>query len=755
MDDNQLKDLLLRLEQKINSLEDEISQLRSAQNTQTAGAQQHTQQQEAQESGSSESQEPSQPSAPYGYGPQAAQGQSQPSAPYGYGPQSAQGQSQPSAPYGYGPQAAQGQSQPSAPYGYGPQSAQGQSQPSAPYGYGPQSAQGQSQPSAPYGYGPQSAQGQSQPSAPYGYGPQAVQGQSQPSAPYGQAPQQPQGSMPHPGQAAAQPPIQPYGYPPPPYRPIDSNGRYKENQSLEHVLARVWLPRVFIVVLLLGVLWGFLAIVVNGHLSQEVRCILGVLLGAILYGTGVQQTKKDRAGLGKVLLGGSLGVFILSLSAAHLLYDLISAPVAIILYMAVLVLITYTSLKWRSQTLLVLSTLSGYMIPFLVAYNSSSEYLFIGYQLVFSIFMFLLATRYNYQVAYWFSFGLLHFSFILALALDYTENEALILTALTIQHLVLLVQFIRRKQSNAEQLAMQFVSFLLLAMWANLLYNDSNLYPIMLAAGALIYGAAAYHFMKIASQAAADHEQQSFHRHRVDVSMVIATAAVFLFIMNWSGMAYSSIAVFAEGVLALILGAKIKYTLQKITGSILAIISGVWIITDAPVKIVSTETLGWIVLLAGIAVIYAAYSKWIFPKTQQSTEADGAIGHDNNKLLLSALLWLEAALGLIFVSIIVNLATKGMESDIRHFILSGAWLLYALGAIAVGMIFKLSKARLTGMLFLFVVLMKVILIDVPDVSLSIRAIMFIVLGAVGIAVSRLLYAGKEDASKQAEEETNI
>src|SRR5690606_3545829 len=125
----------------------------------------------------------------------------------------------------------------------------------------------------------------------------------------------------------------------------------KQPRDLENLLVRVWLPRVFIIVLLLGVLWAFLAAVNAGIITESVRCWLGVLGAVVMYVLGVRQINRDRAGLGKVLLGGSHSILILSISAAHLLFDLIPAAAAISLYLASLAVIIGTALRWRSQTL--------------------------------------------------------------------------------------------------------------------------------------------------------------------------------------------------------------------------------------------------------------------------------------------------------------------------------------------------------------------------------------------------------------------
>ena len=58
------------------------------------------------------------------------------------------------------------------------------------------------------------------------------------------------------------------------------------------------------------------------------------------------------------------------------------------------------------------------------------------------------------------------------------------------------------------------------------------------------------------------------------------------------------------------------------------------------------------------------------------------------------------------------------------------------------LIIKKPKVRLAGILFLFITLLKIIFFDLPDVSTAMRAILFIGLGAIGVAISRLFYKRK-------------
>ncbi|MFD2114306.1 DUF2339 domain-containing protein [Paenibacillus yanchengensis] len=524
----------------------------------------------------------------------------------------------------------------------------------------------------------------------------------------------------------------------------------EENKSLEHLLARVWLPRVFIIVLLLGVLWGFLAIVANGYLSEEVRCILGILLGIGMYFSGVHQIKKQRSGIGKVLLGGSHGVLLLSVSAAHLLYGFISSPIAISLYLIVLGLILFSSIKWRSQTLVVIAILSGYLMPFLVEQVTFNGFIIIFYSLLFSILMLLVSAHFQYKVAYWFAFGMLYFSLMMTLLFDNTSNHTIVFVTVIAQHIVLLIQYIIRKQLDSNYQLLQFLSFIKLVGWTYVLYygHAHDVYAYVLLAGLIIYSGVILYFTKFV--AIANVEDKVQQRNWIDISVVIVTLAAVLLGFRWGGVEYANLILFVEGVLALVIGIRLKYGLQKFLGIVITLLSGLAIVGDPPLMVFSRETLGWLFILLATPVIYIVWKQAIASKyaALSDTEQLATSSHfQESNRLVSFLIWFEALFGLVFLTVIVSLLSERLNQDTQHFIVSGAWLIYGLGSIAIGMIFKQAKARLAGMFFLFVVLMKVIIVDLPDLSLAIRAIMFIVLGAVGIIVSRLLYAGNDGGAK--------
>jgi uncharacterized membrane protein len=70
---------------------------------------------------------------------------------------------------------------------------------------------------------------------------------------------------------------------------------------------------------------------------------------------------------------------------------------------------------------------------------------------------------------------------------------------------------------------------------------------------------------------------------------------------------------------------------------------------------------------------------------------------------------------------------------------SFSWILYAILGIVFGVTKSNKNVRLIGVVLIITTLLKLIFIDLPNVSLIVRAILFIGLGGVGLLISRLFY----------------
>ncbi|GIP29812.1 membrane protein [Paenibacillus sp. J23TS9] len=495
----------------------------------------------------------------------------------------------------------------------------------------------------------------------------------------------------------------------------------KPPKDWEHLIARVWLPRVFIVVLLLGVLWGFTAAVSAGYLTEPVRCLLGVVVAASMYWLGERQIRNQREALGQVLLGGAIGVLILSVFAAHELYSLIPSALAFVLYILSIALCVFTAQRRRSQTLMIIATVAGYLIPFLVHSTHPNAWVFTGYEAIFSLAMIAVALKFDYRAAYYVAVGVLHLPLLIGYAAgDFGESRHIFIAAVFIQHAVLLAYAyfgpVRRKLDETLSL---FPVYGLMALWIYALYpftGDSiHWRPLMLIGWALIYSLAAL--------------GKYVKGERPPVYISIATAAWFLWALDILNQSYSPAAAIVIGTAGLILGFKLKNYMQQITAAAVFLygVSGTLflIIHD----LFSAPSLSWLILLISIAVL--SY----------------VIRHMSEPIIFGRLpdilMWADALLAIIFITQITNVLTADLTYDFRHLVLSAVWALYAIAVIVCGMIFQRQMVRIAGIGLLFLTLVKVIIVDLPDVSVAVRAILFIGLGALGMFVSRLLYKRKD------------
>lgn len=209
----------------------------------------------------------------------------------------------------------------------------------------------------------------------------------------------------------------------------------------------------------------------------------------------------------------------------------------------------------------------------------------------------------------------------------------------------------------------------------------------------------------------------------------IATFSIFLWLIFVLHADQAGSALLVEGGIALCLGVRFQSRLQQITGALTYFIGMLLVFAHPIHDIGSHATFAWFILVASIGGLYAFF---------RSSAQDGRVSPRISLLLL----WMGFILLLIFVSQLTNALTKGLGSDYQHLILSGVWAIYAVLLIVAGLFVRRAKANLIGILFLFVTLLKIIFIDLPDVSTAIRAILFIGLGALGVGISRLFYKRK-------------
>ncbi|MGV7115413.1 DUF2339 domain-containing protein [Paenibacillus kyungheensis] len=512
---------------------------------------------------------------------------------------------------------------------------------------------------------------------------------------------------------AQRPPVQAPYTPPVPKPPKD----------WEHLIARVWLPRVFIVVLILGIVWGFIAVVKAGYLSEPIRCILGVLVAAVLYWLGEREVSKERPALGKVLLGGSIAILILSIVASYLLYDLLPFIFAFLLYIGALVFGVYIALSQRSQSIVGITLIAGYLAPVLIAPDDPNLWIFAGFETIFSAVMLVVAMKYSFRVSYILAFALLHIT--LGLSMIWYGFSVQNVVAVLIQHAVILaISVLWKKRSTSMQLGVLFTSFAFVGGWLTIYYLDGSETGArwMIAILSLMYSIL----------------YASGIQKRTPVGIAYPAMAIFgwFLLLNMIPNFPARMAVIlVEGTLAFLLALRFRNKLQLVLACIVyayALLATLFVPIE---RFWSASAFNWLILLITIPAIYQIIGKWVHSE-------DKVYGSLYRKRYI--LMWAEAILGLIYLSQLVHVASRFQNADVRHLSLSSAWIIYAILIIVIGMVVQKSKLRIIGILFIFFTLLKIIFIDLPDISIGVRAILFIILGVVGLGLSRLFYKRRDN-----------
>ncbi|TYS17768.1 DUF2339 domain-containing protein [Rossellomorea vietnamensis] len=484
----------------------------------------------------------------------------------------------------------------------------------------------------------------------------------------------------------------------------------------EKLIGQVWLPRVFILVLILGVLWGYKAMVDIGLITEPIRILLGYALAGFFVWLGERQVKKGRNALGQILIGGAIPILILSTFAGNVLYGIIPGSLAFIVNVIWVILGIYLSDRHNSQPIAVLSSITGFLVPFLIEGTSTNILLFTGYEVLFFIALLFYAMYKKYQWLYLSSFILLHPA-LFVYAVTQGGDVEIIALGIIVQHVFLLGMFVTKEIFPVYQRATLFTSFVLTQGWVVMWLDDSD-YTLFLVVSTAVYLALSYW------QRGAD---------KLRTLLPVATYSLALLLADLLNYEEVGALLVIQGVIALYAGLATKGRIQSLLALLLYFIGLTATITDHIYHVFSYQTAAWLILIL---------SGWGLKFTLQRNQAFYESFLDF-KSSMRILFGAVAVLILAFITQLGLAATEGYSSDIQSLIISGLWVLYSIIGVIIGVQREDKKIRLLGIVLIFLTLVKVIFIDIAYISILVRAVLFIALGGVGIALSRFYYKKSE------------
>lgn len=486
-----------------------------------------------------------------------------------------------------------------------------------------------------------------------------------------------------------------------------------EPKDWERILLQTWLPRIFIFVFIVGVVWGFKAAAEYGWINDWVKISLGYLTSAGLLYIGYKQMHHNREVLGQVLLGGGMSVLILATFAMHSLYGMVGPIPAFLLQVIWIVGGVWLTMRFASQALAIISVVGGFLVPFLIESSNPSIYVFVGYEtLLFLVFLFL-ATRLRFLFLYIASFILLNGALLFYYGFSpEVEGSYLLPTAIIIQHAVLLYFYLTTEQFMKVQAGTLFSSVFIMYTWVYGIFQDLSITLY------LLFGIATYAVLSFLWK------QQ---KHKVDQLAINGLFFLFFFFFHFASDQYLGALLLLQGIGAFYAAFKYNSLASKVLSVFIFLIGTMMVLVDPIMDPVSFETVQWVILM-----VTFVFGIWIVWQSNQDMQ--------KRTLTIGSLLF--TFFSLVFVTQLTMAVTSDLAYENQTIWLSFAWMTQAVVFIGLGIRMRFNLAKYIGVGLLGLTLIKLILLDLPFLSIQFKAILFIALGLIGLIASRVFYKKK-------------
>ncbi|MBS4206115.1 DUF2339 domain-containing protein [Lederbergia citrea] len=467
------------------------------------------------------------------------------------------------------------------------------------------------------------------------------------------------------------------------------------------------LPRLFILVFIIGVLWGFKAASDYGFLTENVKVALGYFVAAALIFLGMLQLKQKRTVLGQVLLGGSIPILMLTTFAMHQLYDITGPEFSFILNVLWIGLGLYFTFKYKSQGIGIVSSVGGVFVPFLIESTSPNIPVFVFYETILYVFFIWLALRQRYTILYYVSAVFLNIALLLFfITVNIPEEYKWIsVSPIIFQQFALLSGFLKSHHFLKQQAYTLCSSIILTSLWVQAAFTDKES-SIVFAAIALLY--AACYYLNITDV------------KRAPIYIANGLIGFLLFVEMLADNLTPEVLI-GSSIVYMFVSKKYKSFFHALLSGFTYIIAFFLVFDKSITAWISWEMLHWTVFIAA-----TGYALHFLVSTKKK---DGRIIYNFGVPYLAILL-------LMFTTLLSELLAGNAGENTERFIMSTLWIAIAVLFMVLSRPLSIRQGKYVGAGILFFTLAKIIIVDIPFVSIAVRAMMFILLGIVGLIVSR-------------------
>ncbi|MEC2112310.1 DUF2339 domain-containing protein [Bacillus stercoris] len=490
----------------------------------------------------------------------------------------------------------------------------------------------------------------------------------------------------------------------------------KENRTLEN-MAGNWLPKIFIFVFLLGMIWAFVAAAEKGWINAYMRVGAGLIVSIVLYVLGSRSHKKNASVLGSSLLAGSNIVYIVSLFAGNMLYQIIPTPLTMILLAAGVAGGVYISRKYRSQTLIAIIGAGVYLYPFLFGGKQGNEYIFYVYESLVFAGLIYETVKQKYSVAW----NIANYAFILAIFafLSFTDAQVSVwtLTVFVMQQAIMILSALlsNSRFKKAVYLTAVTIGAFVVFITGVVLYmkNDTALY---------VFYTAAFVFYLLLSLWKSKEFAEIKHTFFL-ISMIYFNVLAADALAENVSLLY--IIFTLQGIMMCYVSYRKKSWLIGIAGVIVLLQAACGLIQYPARSLHVLSIVSWLLLICSLFGGYL-YSKKIHYK-QITIVVSSAVSLLLLVFFSKLSIWMSDRIDGVSVNVGVSLS----------------WFIFVIVMYAVYYATKDKTWNRIGLIFLFITLAKIILIDSASIDIVWRAVLFILLGVIGLFISRVFYSKKE------------
>ena len=490
--------------------------------------------------------------------------------------------------------------------------------------------------------------------------------------------------------------------------PAESAQPIMEKEPFDFSVER-WLPKVFLFVLLIGSIWGFMAASQNGWVSPGFRVLTGGVISIVMYALG-ERFSRDQRKLSITLLSGSIVLAIITLFSANILYGYIGGLTTNLLLILIISVGLWASHKHGSQLILCLIGAGAYLFPFIFAGDERNEWLFYGYELVLFFVLMTFSTLKRYRIAWNIHYYLLYFSLFFFAAFGVGEITLTVLIPFAIQHayILMLIVLNRDERVNAEMIpALVTGSFILLGLLNDVYTSVPLVYYVIFAA---VYIGASFI------------EPKEMKRTK-DTLLVLGFLHMLLFLFelfeyDWR---FVLIAIQANALLWLA-GRRESYV--GFAGSfLLMLLSFLGMVTGSQADFFAIELPIFI-----LAFLYV----YLFSHFNQQASSFLNVSKTTMKVVLTGLV-------MFFILRLTGFIVIGWDYTPRTTAFTVAIAALSIGYLIYGESRKDMFYRWVGIIFLALALLKFFLADLVFLDFTIRAMILIPIGVIGLVLSRILY----------------